>query len=69
MPVDGTTGWDAAEVTAGGVALAAVDPGSMRVRGVEGLWVFGELLDVTGPIGGLNFQAAWATADVAARSL
>jgi hypothetical protein len=69
VPVDGTTGWDHAEVTAGGLALAAVDPGTMAVRGRPGLFVFGELLDVAGPIGGLNFQAAWATAEVAAGSV
>ena len=66
VPIDGTLGFDAAEVTAGGLALAQVDPGSMRVRGVPGLFVFGEVLDVQGPIGGLNFQAAFATADRAA---
>jgi predicted flavoprotein YhiN len=39
----------------------------MEVRGHPGLYVFGELLDFTGPIGGLNFQAAFATANLAAR--
>jgi predicted flavoprotein YhiN len=67
VPVDGTLGFDHAEVTAGGLALEAVDPGTMRVRGMDGLWVFGELLDLDGPIGGLNFQAAFATAELAAR--
>lgn len=69
VPIDGTEGFDAAEVTAGGLDLAAVDAGSMRVRGREGLVVFGELLDLAGPIGGLNFQAAFATAELAARAL
>ncbi|MEM7311005.1 MAG: aminoacetone oxidase family FAD-binding enzyme [Planctomycetota bacterium] len=68
VPVDGTLGWDKAEVTAGGLDLRAVDPGSLRVRGREGLFVFGELLDLSGPIGGLNFQAAFATAELAARA-
>jgi len=67
VPVDGTLGFDHAEVTAGGLDLAAVDPGSMRVRGMPGLYVFGELLDQDGPIGGLNFQSAFATAELAAR--
>jgi predicted Rossmann fold flavoprotein len=66
VPVDGTLGYDAAEVTAGGLALPAVDPGSMRVRDAPGLHVFGELLDLTGPIGGFHFQSAFACAEVAA---
>ncbi|MEX1025419.1 MAG: aminoacetone oxidase family FAD-binding enzyme [Planctomycetota bacterium] len=69
VPVDGTRGWAHAEVTAGGLALSAVDPSSMAVRGVEGLFVAGEVLDLQGPIGGLNFQAAWATAELAAVAL
>ena len=67
VPLDGTLGFDRAEVTAGGLELRAVDPASMQVRACPGLYVVGELLDVTGPIGGLNFQAAFATADAAAR--
>lgn len=67
VPISGTLGFDQAEVTAGGLALGEVDPGSMRVRRYEGLYVFGELLDLDGPIGGLNFQSAFATAELAAR--
>ncbi len=69
VPISGTLGFDQAEVTAGGLHLGEVDPGTMRVRRVDGLWVCGELLDLTGPIGGLNFQAAFACAELAARSL
>jgi len=69
VPVDGTLGLDHAEVTAGGLALPALDPRTLRVNGVPDLWVFGELIDVQGPIGGLNFQAAFATAELAARSV
>jgi predicted Rossmann fold flavoprotein len=69
VPLDGTLGFDRAEVTAGGLELRSVDPGSMEVRGRRGLHVVGELLDIVGPIGGLNFQAAFATADAAARHL
>ena len=69
VPVDGTLGWDKAEVTAGGLDLGAVDPGTLRVKGRPGLFVFGELLDLAGPIGGLNFQSAFATAELAARAL
>jgi len=67
VPVHGTLGFDKAEVTAGGLALTHVDPGTMRVRGFENLYACGEILDLQGPIGGLNFQAAFATAELAAR--
>ncbi len=68
IPVDGTLGFEQAEVTRGGLSLREVDPRTMRVNCHPGLHVFGELLDVDGPIGGLNFQAAFATAELAARS-
>jgi predicted Rossmann fold flavoprotein len=68
VPVDGTLGWDKAEVTAGGLALGEVERGTMAVRRHPGLYAFGEILDLTGPIGGLNFTAAFATADLAARA-
>ncbi|HED64579.1 MAG TPA: aminoacetone oxidase family FAD-binding enzyme [Planctomycetes bacterium] len=69
VPIDGTLGFDRAEVTAGGLALGAVDPGTMQVRSRPGLFVCGELLDLQGPIGGLNFQAAFATAELVGRTL
>ena len=69
VPVDGVLGYDQAEVTTGGLALSAVNPATMEVRQCPGLHVFGELLDLDGPIGGLNFQAAWACAELAASSL
>ncbi|HEX7598778.1 MAG TPA: NAD(P)/FAD-dependent oxidoreductase, partial [Polyangia bacterium] len=49
------------EVAAGGVALAAVDPRTMALRGWENLRVCGELLDIDGPVGGYNLQAAFST--------
>ncbi len=69
VPVSGTLGFDRAEVTAGGLDVAAVDPRTMRVRGCAGRWVCGELLDGAGPIGGLNFQSAFATAELAGRDV
>jgi predicted Rossmann fold flavoprotein len=69
IPIDGTAGFDKAEVTSGGLHLGEVDPGTCRVRGRHGLWVVGELLDLDGPIGGLNFQSAFATAELAARDI
>lgn len=49
------------EVAAGGVDLAAVEPRTMRLKGWENLRVCGELLDVNGPVGGYNLQAAFST--------
>lgn len=49
------------EVAAGGVDLPAVDPHSMAVRGWDNLRICGELLDLDGPVGGYNLQAAFST--------
>ncbi len=67
VPVSGTLSWNKAEVTAGGLALSEVDRNSLEVRKHPGLYAFGEILDLTGPFGGLNFQAAFATGDLAGR--
>jgi predicted Rossmann fold flavoprotein len=69
VPLSGTLGWDAAEVTAGGLALSEVERTTLRVKRRADLWAFGEILDLTGPIGGLNFQAAFATAELAGRDV
>ena len=61
IPVSGTLGFNKAEVTAGGVALEEVDSHSMESRLVPGLFLAGEVLDIDGPIGGYNFQAAFST--------
>ncbi|MFL5331569.1 MAG: NAD(P)/FAD-dependent oxidoreductase [Gemmataceae bacterium] len=61
VPATGTLGFEKAEVTAGGVALNEVDSRDMQSRLVPGLFIAGELLDLDGPIGGYNFQAAWST--------
>ncbi len=53
------------EVTAGGVDLREVDPKTMRSRILNGLYICGEALDVAGPIGGYNLQAAFSTGYVA----
>ncbi len=68
IAVVGTRGYDFAEVTRGGVALAEVDPATLRSRLVPGLFLVGELLDLDGPIGGYNFTAAFATGALAGRS-
>jgi predicted Rossmann fold flavoprotein len=61
IPVAGTMGFRKAEVTAGGVALDEVDSHTMESRLTPGLFFAGELLDLDGPIGGYNFQAAFST--------
>jgi len=53
------------EVTAGGVALDEVDPATMESRKVAGLYLCGEILDISGPVGGYNLQAAFSTGYVA----
>lgn len=58
-------GYGAAEVTRGGVALGEVDAKTMESKLQPGLFICGELLDVDGPIGGFNFQAAFATGRLA----
>jgi predicted Rossmann fold flavoprotein len=69
LPVVGTRGYNYAEATAGGVALAEVTPRTMESRVCPGLFLVGEVLDVDGRLGGFNFQWAWASAKTAARGL
>lgn len=69
LSIDGTLGFAKAEVTAGGVALDEVDPLTMASRIVPGLYLAGEILDIDGPIGGYNFQAAWSTGRLAGISV
>ncbi len=65
VPVARSLGYDHAEVTRGGVPLDEVDPRTMQSKRMPGLFLCGELLDVDGPIGGFNFQAAFATGRLA----
>jgi predicted Rossmann fold flavoprotein len=69
IPLTGTRGFAQAEVTAGGVALSEVDSRSMQSKLVSGLYLAGEVLDLDGPIGGYNFQAAWSTGWLAGSSV
>ena len=62
-------GYEKAEVTAGGVDTRELSSKSMESRFVPGLFFIGEVVDVTGHLGGFNFQWAWASAAAAARSL
>lgn len=65
----GTEGYAKAEVTAGGVDTRALSSKTMEVREVPGLYFIGEVVDVTGHLGGFNFQWAWASAAAAAEAL
>lgn len=65
----GTEGFEKAEVTAGGIDTAALHPRTMEARSVSGLFFIGEAVDVTGHLGGFNFQWAWASASAAARAV
>lgn len=69
LPVSGSLGFAKAEVTAGGIALAEVDPRTMQSLKAPGLYLAGEVLDLDGPIGGYNFQAAFSTGWLAAERL
>ena len=69
IPITGTRGFAKAEVTAGGVALAEVDSRTMQSKLVPGLYFAGEVLDLDGPIGGYNFQAAFSTGYLAGESV
>lgn len=60
IPAD-TEGFDKAEVTAGGVATRELSPKTLESRRVPGLFFIGEVVDVTGHLGGHNFQWAWAS--------
>jgi predicted flavoprotein YhiN len=61
----GTLGYNKAEVTAGGVDAGQLSSRTMAAVSVPGLYFIGEVVDVTGWLGGYNFQWAWASAHAA----
>lgn len=65
----GTEGYEKAEVTAGGVDTDQLSPKTMESRTVPGLYFVGEVVDVTGHLGGFNFQWAWASGAAAGRAV
>jgi predicted Rossmann fold flavoprotein len=65
----GTEGYEKAEVTAGGVDTDELSARTMESRKVAGLYFIGEVVDVTGHLGGFNFQWAWASGAAAGRAL
>jgi len=65
----GTEGFKKAEVTVGGVATSELSSQTMAANKVPGLFFIGEVVDVTGQLGGYNFQWAWASGFAAGRSV
>ena len=66
---NGSEGYRTAEVTLGGIDTNCLSSKDMSVKTVPGLYFIGEVVDVTGHLGGHNFQWAWASAHAAAKSL
>ncbi len=65
----GSEGYRTAEVTLGGVDTSALSSKTMEARDVPGLYFIGEVVDVTGHLGGHNFQWAWASAVAAGQAV
>ena len=65
----GTEGYAKAEVTAGGIDTAGLSSKTMAARQVPGLYAIGEAVDVTGWLGGYNFQWAWSSGVAAGRAI
>ena len=65
----GTEGYEKAEVTSGGIDTNELSGKSMECRKVPGLYFIGEVVDVTGQLGGFNFQWAWASGAAAGRAI
>ena len=65
----GTEGYEKAEVTAGGVDTNELSSKTMETKKIHGLFFIGEVVDVTGHLGGFNFQWAWASGAAAGRAL
>lgn len=68
LEVNGTTGWQNAQVMAGGLALKAFDAATLQSRLHPGLFACGEVLDVFGDCGGYNLSWAWSSGRLAATS-
>lgn len=66
---NGSEGWRTAEVTVGGIDTDGLDSRTLQVKSVPGLYFIGECVDVTGWLGGYNFQWAWASAHAAGKAI
>lgn len=69
MQAEGKTTFKEEFVSAGGIALSEVDANTMMCKKYSGLYFGGEILDVDGITGGYNFQHAWTSGFVAAKSI
>ena len=69
LVASGTEGYRTAEVTLGGVDTDGLSSSTMQSKHVPGLYFIGEVVDVTGWLGGYNFQWAWASAHAAGTAL
>ncbi len=67
LPVTGVSGFESAQVTAGGIKTSEFDPRTLESRLVPGLFACGEVLDIDGDCGGFNLQWAWASGLLAGR--
>lgn len=65
----GTEGYRTAEVTLGGIDTAELSSQTMEAKSVPGLYIIGEAVDVTGWLGGFNFQWAWSSAHAAGTAI
>lgn len=68
LQVSGVAGFEKAEVTTGGVLLGELERGTLESKHCPGLYVCGEVVNVTGRLGGFNFQWAWASGFAAGRA-
>ena len=66
---NGTEGFAKAEVTAGGISTTELSSKNMEARQVPGFYAIGEAVDVTGWLGGYNFQWAWASGHAAGKAI
>lgn len=69
LTLTGLRGYNEAVITKGGVSVREIDPGTMELKKVPGLYFIGEVLDLDAVTGGFNLQIAWSTAVAAARSV
>ena len=68
VTLTGLRGYNEAIITKGGVSVKEIDPGTMEVKAVSGVYFAGEVLDLDAVTGGFNLQIAWSTACAAARA-
>ena len=68
VPITGTLGFDRAQVSSGGVDTIQINPATLEVKKIPGLYAVGELLDIDGICGGYNLQFAWSSGYLAGKA-